>query len=140
MRGAVAADFAVFGGFRTEFVKPGTADGGQPVRLPSMLGEFHPPGAVGLEQPFDQGRRQGGGGKQYPATEQAGPVDEAAEGGQIVDAEVIRLVEHQIAGHEPQHGRYLMAAACALAGGHQVIDGADEQRRVDQLGGRRTLL
>ena len=140
MRGAVTADFAVVGGFRAEFVKPGTADGGRSVRLTAMLGEFRSSGAIGLEQPFDQSRRQGGGGKQHAAAEQAGPVDEAAEGGQVFDAEVIRLVENQIAGHEPQHGRYLMAAACALAGRHQVIDGAGEQRRVDQLGGRRALL
>ena len=49
MRGAVAADFAVFRSFRAEFVKPGTANGGRSVRLAPMLGEFRPSGAVGLE-------------------------------------------------------------------------------------------
>ena len=54
-----------------------------------MLGKFCPSGAVGIEQAFNQGWGQRGGGEQYAAAEQAGTMYKAAEGWQIVDAEVV---------------------------------------------------
>ena len=60
-------------------------------------------------------------------------MNEAGEGREIVDVEVVGFVEHQVAAHQAQHGCDLPATALALGGRDQVIDGADEQRCGEQL-------
>ena len=58
---------------------------------------------------------------------------QARQGRQVGDIEIVRLVEHQVAAHQAQHGRYLSPAALTLGGRGQVVDGADQYRR-DQQG------
>ena len=99
MGGLVAADFAMLRGFGGEFVKPCAADLGRFLRSTAMLGKFCPSGAVGIEQAFNQGWGQRGGGEQYAAAEQAGTMYKAAEGWQIVDAEVVGFIKNQVAAH-----------------------------------------
>ena len=60
-------------------------------------------------------------------------MNQAGEGREIVDVEVVRLVEDQVAAHQPQHRGDLAAAALALGSRDQVVDGADEQRCGEQL-------
>ena len=52
--------------------------------------------------------------------------------GQVGHVEIVRLVQHQVAGHEAQHGRDLAAAAQALGGGRQMVHGASQHGRGNQ--------
>lgn len=96
-----------------------------------MALEDFPAAAIGLEQALHQGRRQGRGGEQHAAAEQAGPVHQPRQGGQVVDIEVVDLVEHQVGSHQAEQWRYLVSAAQAFAGGHQVVDGAGQDGRLE---------
>jgi hypothetical protein len=94
---------------------------------------------IGLEQGLHQIGRQGGRRQQHAGAEQAGPVHQPGECGQVVQVEVVGLVEHQITAHQAQQRRDLPAAAVALGGRHQVVDGADEHRGLHQLAKRGVL-
>ena len=58
---------------------------------------------------------------------------QAGERGQVVDVEIVGLVQHQVTAHQPQHGGNLAATALAFGGGRQVVDGAYQNRRGQQL-------
>ena len=60
------------------------------------------------------------------------PTHKPRQRGQVGHVEIVRLVQHQVAGHEPQHGRDLAAAAQALGGGRQVVYGASQHGRGNQ--------
>ena len=89
-------------------------------------------GAIGQEQSLDQRRRQGGRGQQHARAQQSRPMHKPRQRGQVGHVEIVRLVQHQVAGHEPQHGRDLAAAAQALGGGRQVVYGASQHGRGNQ--------
>ena len=57
------------------------------------------------------------------------------EGGQVGHVEIVRLVQHQIAGEQAQHGRDLAAPAQAFGGGGEVVHGADQQGRGNERAG-----
>ena len=65
--------------------------------------------------------------------QQAGPMHQACQRGQVGDVEVVGLVQHQVAAHQAQHGRDLAAAALAFGGGRQVVDGADQHGASQQF-------
>jgi hypothetical protein len=65
--------------------------------------------------------------------QQARPVHQPGERGQVGHVKVVGLVQHQVAGQQAQHGRNLAAAAQAFGGGGEVVDGADQQGRGQQL-------
>ena len=88
--------------------------------------------AIGIEQATHQGRRQGRRRQQYARTQQAGPMHEAGQRRQVVDVEIVRLVEHEVAAHQAQHRCDLAPAALAFGRGRQVVDGANEHRRGQQ--------
>ena len=81
---------------------------------------------------LDQRRRQGGRGQQHARAQQSRPMHKPRQRGQVGHVEIVRLVQHQVAGHEPQHGRDLAAAAQALGGGRQVVYGASQHGRGNQ--------
>ena len=58
---------------------------------------------------------------------------QSGQRGQVFNAKVIRLIQNQIGGHQPQHGRNLVSAPDALGRRHQMVNGADQYRR-DQQG------
>ena len=86
-------------------------------------------------QAFHQCGWQGSRRQQHTRAQQPGPMHQARERGEISHVEIIGFVEHQIARHQPQHGRDLAAAAQAFGGGREVVDGADQQRRGQQRAG-----
>ena len=128
-RGRIAA----VGDGLAELVEPQTADRGRAPGRTGLLAtvalELQAPVPVGLEQTLHQGWRQRGRRQQHPCAQHPGPVHQPGQCGQVVDVEVIGLVQHQIAAHQTQHRRDLPAAPLALGGGHQMVDGAHQQRR-----------
>ena len=132
---AVGFGTAVVRSHRRKFIKPGAANIERLAGPALMLLELLPTSQIGLKQAFDQSRRQGCRRKQYPAAQHAGPMHQTAERRQVLHSEIVRLVEHQIGTHQAQHGWNLVTAARAFGGGHQVIDGAHQNGRVEQFAG-----
>ena len=93
------------------------------------------PGAVGQKQPFHQRRGQRGRGQQHPAAQQARPMHQPGEGGQVGHVEIVGLVQHQIAGQQAQHGGDLAAPAQAFGGRGEVVHGAHQQGCGNQRAG-----
>ena len=119
-----------------KFVQPGAADRrrclGSAGLFPPVALEVLTPIAVGLEQALHQRGRQRRRRQQHPRAEQAGPVHQSGQRGQIGQVEVVGFVQHQVAAEQAQHRGDLAAAALAFSRGGQVVNGADQQRGADQ--------
>ena len=90
-------------------------------------------GEIRREQALHQSGRQGCRRQQHTTAQQPGPVSQTRQRRQVFHAEVIDLVQYQVAGQQAQHRRDLMAAARRFDCWHQVIDGAHQHGRFDQF-------
>ena len=88
---------------------------------------------VGLEHAFDQRRRQGGRRDQQASAQQSDPVHQPRQGGHVVQVEIVEFVEHHVAAEQAQHGRDLVPRTLGLGGRHEVVDGADQHGRGQQV-------
>ncbi len=111
-----------------EFIEPGAHRVDCPARLAPVLLKDASAGAPGIIQALYQRGWQGGRRQQDITAQHPDPVNQTGQCRQVIQIEVIGFVQHQVGCQQAQHRRDLMPTTGALGGGHQVVNGADEDR------------
>ena len=135
MGGEIGDAALVLASLRGKFIEPGATHRRPFAWLAPVALVFRPSRPISQEQALHQRGWQRGRREQNAAAQQARPVHQPSERRQVFDAEVVRLVQNQVGGHQTQHGRDLVAAARAFGRGHQVVDGAGEYGGIEQAQG-----